>query len=63
VSSQGVRQLCPDEIFTSAPGGSVSNRTDSLGGVDLKKLRLGIDPEHAVKVKPHATTAMTRLMM
>jgi hypothetical protein len=49
--------------LTSAPGGSDSNRTASVGGEELKKFRLGIDAEHAATVKPHATTAMTRLMI
>ena len=29
----------------------------------MKKFRLGVDAEHAATVKPHATTAMTRLML
>src|SRR6185436_7272410 len=61
--SQGVRQACPDDIFTSAPGGSDSNRTVSVGGDELKKLRFGMEAEHAATVNPHATTAMTRLML
>jgi hypothetical protein len=40
-----------------------SNRKTSVGCDALIKLRLGIDAEHAVAVKPHATMAMTRLMM
>jgi hypothetical protein len=28
----------------------------------LKKFKLGIDAEHAATVKPHAITAMTRLI-
>jgi hypothetical protein len=62
VSSQGVRQVCP-EILTSAPFGSDSNRNASLGGDELRKFRLGIDAEHAATVKPHATRAITRFMM
>jgi hypothetical protein len=58
-----VRQVCPKEVFTSAPGGSDSNRKASLGGDELRKFKLGIDAEHAATVKPHAKTAMTRLMM
>jgi hypothetical protein len=49
--------------LTSAPGGSDSNRNASVGGDELRKFRLGIDAEHAATVKPHATTAMTRLMI
>jgi hypothetical protein len=49
--------------LTSAPGGSDSNRKASVGGDELRKFRLGIDAEHAATVKPHATTAMTRLMI
>jgi hypothetical protein len=40
-----------------------SNRNASLGGDELRKFRLGIDAEHAATVKPHATRAITRLMM
>jgi hypothetical protein len=29
----------------------------------LRKSRLGIDAEHAATLKPHATMAMTRLMI
>jgi hypothetical protein len=63
VSSQGVRQLCPWTLRASAPGGSDSIRTMSVGGDDFKKSRLGMEAEHAATVKPHATTAMTRLMI
>jgi hypothetical protein len=48
--------------LTSAPGGADSNRNAALGGDDLRKSRLGIDAEHAAKVKPHATTKITLLM-
>jgi len=48
--------------LTSAPGGSDSNRTVSVDGDELKKFKLGIDAEHAATVKPHAITAMTRLI-
>jgi hypothetical protein len=58
-----VRQVCPEEVLTSAPGGSDSNRKASVGGDELRKFRLGIDAEHAATVRPHATTAMTRLMI
>jgi hypothetical protein len=63
VSSHGVRQACPTEVLTSAPGGSDSNRNAAVGGDELRKFKLGIDAEHAATVKPHATTAMTRLMI
>ncbi len=62
VNSQGVRQLCPSEVFTSAPGGSDSNRTASVGGEEEPKFKLGMVAEHAASEKPHAKTAMTRLM-
>ena len=63
MSSHGVRQVCPKEVLTSAPGGSDSNRNASVGGDELRKFRLGIVAEHAATVKPHATTAITRLMI
>jgi len=63
VSSQGVWQLWLEEVFTSAPAGSDSNRTAAVGGDEFKKFRLGTDAEHAATVKPHAMTAMTRLMI
>ena len=63
MSSQGVWQVCPEEVFTSAPAGSDSNRTAAVEGDDFRKFRLGIDAEHAATVKPHAMTAMTRLMI
>jgi hypothetical protein len=62
-SAHGVRQLGPAEVFTSAPGGSDSNRTDSVDGDELKKFRLGIDAEHAATVRPHAMTAKIRPMI
>lgn len=75
-SAQGVRQLPPEDALASAPGGSLSTVTvtcwapyedepnpqsDMLGILGM----LGIqDGElHADKVKPHATMAMTRLMI
>jgi hypothetical protein len=71
LSSHGVRQVTP-EVLTSAPGGFDSNRmvsvrtetvpTVSVDGDELKKFKLGIDAEHAATVKPHAITAMTRLI-
>jgi hypothetical protein len=70
LSSHGVRQVTP-EILTSAPGGFDWNRTVSVREIDptvsvdgdeLKKSKLGIDAEHAAAVKPHAITAMTRLI-
>src|SRR5580704_16328728 len=63
VSSQGVRQLCPEEVFTSAPAGSDSNRTAAVGGDEFRKFRLGTDAEQAATVNPHAMTAMTRLII
>jgi hypothetical protein len=48
--------------LTSAPGGSDSNRTVSVDGDELKKFKLGIDAEHAATVRPHAITAMIRLI-
>lgn len=62
-SSHGVRQFCPSEVFASAPGGSDSIRSASVCGEEPRKFRLGIDVEHAARVKPHAMTAMTRLMI
>jgi hypothetical protein len=63
VSSQGVRQLCPEGVFTSAPAGSDSNRTAAVGGDEFRKFRLGTDAEQAATVNPHAMTAMTRLII
>ena len=57
--------------MTSAPGGFDSNRTSvrtetvsvvSVDGDEPKKFKLGIDAEHAARVKPHAITAITRLI-
>src|SRR5438552_18284327 len=62
-SLQGVRQLSPNEVFASAPGGSDSMASDSACGADFMKSRLGIVVEHAASMKPHAMTAMTRLMI
>src|SRR5262249_23010449 len=63
-SWQGVRQFWPNEVFASAPGGSDSMASVSACGADFMKsrLRLGIVAEHAASMKPHAVTAMTRLM-
>jgi hypothetical protein len=63
VSSHGVRQVCPKDVLTSAPGGWDSNRNASVGGDELRKFRVGIDAEHAATVMPHATRAITRLMI
>src|SRR5215831_6493138 len=62
---QGVRQFWPNEVFASAPGGSDSMVSVSGCGADFMKsrLRLGIVAEHAASMKPHAVTAMTRLMI
>jgi hypothetical protein len=49
-------------VLTSAPGGSDSIRNTSVAGLERKKSRLGIDIEQAARVKPQATTAITRLM-
>src|SRR5262249_49190925 len=64
-SWQGVRQFWPNEVFASAPGGSDSMASVSACGADFMKsrLRLGIVAEHAASMKPHAVTAMTRLMI
>jgi len=62
-SSHGVRQLCPDDVLASAPGGSDSIRSASDDGVDFMKFRLEDMEEHAARVKPHAMMAMTRLMI
>jgi hypothetical protein len=62
-SSQGVRQLCPEGVFTSAPAGSDSNRTAAVGGDEFRKFRLGTEAEQAATVNPHAMTAMTRLII
>jgi hypothetical protein len=68
-TSQGVRQLWPWDVFASAPGGSDSIRSASDVGDGLRKLMLGmlgmlgIQEEHAASEKPHAMTAMTRLII
>jgi hypothetical protein len=61
VSSHGVRQLWPCVVCASAPGGSDSIRNTSVED-DLKKSKLGIDIEHAARVKPHARMAMIRFI-
>ena len=63
VSSLGVRLVWRCEVLASAPGGSDSIRRVSVAGDDLKKSMLGKEAEHAARVKPHATKAMTRLMV
>src|SRR5262249_59813002 len=68
-SSQGVRQLWPDAVLASAPGGSDSIRNACGAGDDLKKFmsgsekESGSDTEHAAKLTPHATTAIIRIMI
>jgi phosphate starvation-inducible membrane PsiE len=37
--------------------------SDSASGADFMKSRLGIVVEHAASMKPHAMTAMTRLII
>jgi hypothetical protein len=59
-SSQGVRQLLPSDVLACAPEGFDSIRSACVGG---EELGLTADEEHAANVKPHATTAMTRLMI
>src|SRR5262249_14610997 len=63
VSSHGVRQLWPWEVRASAPGGSDSTRKTSVAAPGLNMSRLGIDIEHAASARPHAATAITRLMV
>src|SRR5579871_2003300 len=63
VSSHGVRQVCPCEVRASAPGGSDSIRNTSVGGLDLKKSKLGMDIEQSASASPQATAAITRLML
>ena len=59
-----MRQLYPNEVFASAPGGSDSMTSVSVCGADFKsRFRLGIVEEHAASMKPHATTAISRLMI
>jgi hypothetical protein len=52
--------------LASAPGGSDSIRSVSDVGEGLNMLKLdtlGIHDEQAAKLKPHAATAMTRLII
>lgn len=69
-SAQGVRQLAPVEARTSAPGGSLSTfkvNCPTLAGDEPIQSMLGMlgiqEDAHADSVKPHATMAMTRLMI
>jgi hypothetical protein len=61
----GRTTVLPNEVFASAPGGSDSMASVSACGADFMKsrLRLGIVAEHAASMRPHAVTAMTRLMI
>src|SRR5712671_4588928 len=66
-SRHGVRQVAPLEARASAPGGSDSTASDAERAADDPPKpgmsMLGIhDDEHPVRMKPHAKTAMTRLM-
>src|ERR1700674_337983 len=71
LSRHGVRQVAPLDARASAPGGSDSTASDADCAPDeppklgmLGSSTLGIhDDEHPVRKKPHATTAMTRLML
>src|ERR1700694_6025064 len=71
LSRHGVRQVPPVDARASAPGGADSTAsTPDCPPDDPPKLgmlgssTLGIhDDEHPVRMKPHATTAMTRLML
>src|SRR6185436_4343814 len=65
--AQGVRQAGPKEDLASAPGGSDSIRSaagSGGGGAEPPKIfpQFGADPEHAARVRPHATTYTTLLM-
>jgi hypothetical protein len=64
-----VRQVWPVEVLTSAPGGSDSNSSVDVAGVELKLGKLGISklgsepPEQAARAKLEATIIRTRCMM
>ena len=58
-SAQGVLQVCPVEVLTSAPAGSDSNCKVVVGVADFS----ASDPDaHPATVKPHARMARTRRM-
>src|SRR5215471_4780618 len=67
-SVQGVRQVAPVTVRASAPGGSDSMRTCSVGGAGLNAdmsrlgIQLGVHDEQPDINKPHAATATTRPM-
>src|SRR5215471_2896142 len=67
-SVQGVRQVAPVTVRASAPAGSVSMRTCSVGGAGLNAdmsrlgIQLGVHDEQPDINKPHAATAITRPM-
>src|SRR5215469_2051462 len=67
-SVQGVRQVAPVTVRASAPGGSDSMRTCSVGGAGLNAdmsrlgIQLGVHDEQPDINKPHAATAIRRPM-
>jgi hypothetical protein len=52
--AQGVLQVCPPEVFTSAPAGSDSN---CRGTVGVAVFNISPDDEHAASANPHAAIA------
>lgn len=64
-SAQGVRQVCPLDVFASAPGGVDSKRTVSMIGAGFSASTLnqsGVE-EHAASARPPPTIAMTRYIL
>jgi len=63
-SEQGVRQVCPVEVFASAPGGSDSNCTVSIAGAGFSASRfIQSGVEHAARANPPITIAITRYIL
>ena len=60
-TEQGVLQAGPSEVVASAPGGSDSNATFTIGGADLKESRE--NDEQPARHAPVTAIAMTRRMM
>src|SRR5262245_55571515 len=52
---QGVLQVCPFEVCASAPEGTDSRLTDTVGGVDLKES----SEKEEQPARPSPTTAIT----
>jgi hypothetical protein len=59
---QGVRQLCPSEVFASAPPGLDSISSSVVVGLGLKALKLGMETElQDARLRLAIATATKRL--